>query len=164
MIRRSRRIELAWPELIRTGYERDSSPTINYNCIAYAAGDLWAWWDHYNYWPPGAQRGAKLLHLISAFQVIGFQDCGKDKILEAGFEKVALYESADGNWSHAARLRVDGWWESKLGDWDDILHKEPEALEGRSYGTIGRCMKRTIAEGLRARIESRRRARANNMW
>ena len=63
---------------------------------------------------------------------------------------MALYSNATG-WTHAARLRSDGWWESKLGRSVDILHKSPRGLEGSFYGTVSAFMKRTIQEKLKRR-------------
>ena len=131
MIRRSGRIEMKFPGAIATGYERHSNPTRSYNCIAYAVGDIFAWWQPDTYWPPGVSPGYRLVDLVNALASVGFASCGMNGSPETGFEKVALYQNSDREWTHAARLRPDGWWESKVGEFDDILHKAPAALEGR---------------------------------
>jgi len=166
MIRRSGNIERCFPGIELTGYERHSRPTRLYNCIAYAAGDLFAWWEPGAYWPLylDADSGYGLVDLINAYISVGFENCGMNSSPEEGFEKVALYEDNDSRWTHAARLRPDGWWESKVGQYDDILHKAPAALEGRAYGKVACYMKRTLANALKARIAARRRARANRKW
>ena len=111
-----------------------------------------------------ANKGYMLADLISAYQAVGFVACGMDQTVEFGFEKVALYQCIIGKWTHAARLRPDGWWESKLGDWDDILHATAHCLEGRGYGTIALCMKRTLVASARERWKARARARTNGKW
>ena len=134
---RCRTIERLFPTIAPANYERHSQVTKRYNCIAYAAGDLWAWWDPYAYWPPGATRGMKPEHLREAFECEGFQDCGMNDAFEVGFEKVALYWDGKDEWTHAARLRPDGWWESKCGKEHDILHRAPSDLQDRRYGRYG---------------------------
>jgi hypothetical protein len=37
----------------------------------------------------------------------------------------------------------DGWWTSKLGPDEDILHRTPQALLGDLYGQVRKIMKRT---------------------
>ena len=63
--------------------------------------------------------------------------------LEAGHEKVALYADDQGEWTHVARQLPDGWWTSKLGPDEDILHRTPQALAGDLYGQVQAIMKRT---------------------
>jgi hypothetical protein len=164
MTLQSRRIEKIFDRIAQEQYERNSYPTKDYNCIAFAAGDLFSWWDMYAYWPPNAERGGKLAHLVSAFECEGFDQCGQNGGLEEGFEKVALYQDDQGNWTHASRLRPDGWWESKIGEFDDILHRTPEALHGKLYGAVACYMKRSIVRSTRARLAARGRARANQKW
>lgn len=163
---KSKLVEQLVPGVILTPYERHSPATKSYNCIAYAAGDLFMWWDHeQGYWPPNAAtKGPLLADLVAAFLSEGFEACGQDGALEPGYEKVALYENSGGEWTHAARLRPDGWWESKLGPDHDILHEDAIDVEGVGYGTRICFMKRTIAASLRARIHARRRARENHRW
>jgi len=163
MIRGSRRIEASLPGVVHAGYERHSHPADSYNCIAYAAGDLFSWWEPGEYWP-NTSPGFSLAHLEAAYSSVRFTNCGMDRTPEIGFEKIALYGDAKKQWTHAARLRPDGWWESKLGYWDDILHPTPECLEGRFYGTIALCMKRTLTDAATARIAARSRARINGKW
>jgi len=162
---KSKFVERLFPGLIHTSYERHSCPTQSYNCIAYAAGDLFMWWDNFaGYWPPNAERGPLLSDLAAAFQCEGFENCGQNGSPEEGYEKVALYQNANGEWTHAARLRPDGWWESKLGKEHDILHERPADVEGVGYGTAACYMKRTMRASLRARIIARQRAKANHRW
>jgi hypothetical protein len=165
MIRRSVAIERWFSgDITLTDYERHSHPTPSYNCIAYAAGDLFEWWQAGAYWPLDLYPADKLVDLINAYVAVGFKNCGMNGLPEEGFEKVALYQGNDSKWTHAARLRPDGWWESKIGEFDDILHKTPMVLEGGKYGKVACYMKRTLADAIRARIAARKRARENGKW
>jgi len=165
MIRKSLAVE-HWfrGDITLTGYERHSHPTKSYNCIAYAAGDLFEWWGPKQYWPEGVNRGYALVDLMSAYVAVGFENCGMNSLPEEGFEKVVLYQNNENEYTHAARLRPDGWWESKIGRLDDILHRTPTVFEGRKYGKVACYMKRTFANALRAKIAARKRARENHKW
>ena len=39
-------------------------------------------------------------------------------------------------WTHAARLKADGKWTSKLGTEEDIEHNTLESMEGDLYGLV----------------------------
>ena len=56
-------------------------------------------------------------------------------MLETEFEKIAVF-GKDGRWTHAARLKVDGKWTSKLGKEEDIEHNTLESMEGDLYGFV----------------------------
>lgn len=165
MSRRSRRIERLFPRLLTDGYERYSPQDFNYNCASFAAGDTFRWWDGYGlgsgyYWPPSAQKGSLFKHLISAYKAVGFENCDKNTKLEMGYEKVALYMDDNGEWTHVSRQRTDGWWESKLGESEDIVHRLPESLAGPdpAYGTIQLVMRRSLVLGAIARSKIRKEA------
>jgi hypothetical protein len=139
--------EAKLPNLKNSSYKVTSPDTGSYNCIAYAARDESRYWDPSGipvpgyYWPPNAQRGLTIEALESAFATIQFVRCA-DGANEANYDKVALYADASGMWTHAARQRDDGLWESKLGESFDIRHKNPYALTGREYGSVWYYMKR----------------------
>lgn len=71
----------------------------------------------------------------------GFTRCDSGD-LEPGWEKVAVYALADDDPTHVARQLESGAWTSKLGDFEDIEHDTPTALEGPAYGTVYGYMKR----------------------
>jgi len=149
--------ERAFPSLSRSNYEATSDETTKYNCIAYVAGDESQWWQPYigdrpTYWPDGAIKGYSIEALVSAFRALGYTMCSGGE-LEPGFEKIALYVNANGEWAHAARQQADGSWLSKLGDWEDICHTTVEAVECDVYGKASRYMKRPIRK---ARSEKQR--------
>jgi hypothetical protein len=76
-----------------------------------------------------------------AFETLGFVECPTPD-LEAGYEKIVLYEYK-GDFSHAARQLPNGAWTSKLGKLHDIEHEAHDTLDGaRDYGRVASFMKR----------------------
>ncbi len=72
-----REVEVAFPSLIGTNYERTSDPNETYNCIAWAAGEDDRWWEPAHpafgyYWPPGAPEGGDVAALVRAYKAVGF--------------------------------------------------------------------------------------------
>jgi hypothetical protein len=132
-------LEEAFPNLAADGYVVASPKTRAYNCVAWAAGDASRWWEPGIYWP--GPSGDDLASLVGLFTALGYAPCAGDG-LEAGHEKVALYADDRGEWTHAARQLSDGWWMSKLGPDEDILHRTPHALVGDLYGQVQAIMKR----------------------
>jgi hypothetical protein len=128
-------------------YEVTSDATRRYNCVAYAADDYTRKWGCSSfllpgyYWPPGAIVGVGIDAITSAFGMVGYTVC-EDRKPEPEFEKIAIYTDNHGQWTHAAKLRDDGHWSSKLGDWEDIRHATLESLEHSDYGRAVRYMKR----------------------
>jgi hypothetical protein len=100
-----------------TDWRMTSPESVDYNCIAWAAGeDDRFWWPDLlgiGYWPPGAVRRETLDAFVEAYGTLGYAVCA-DGILEEGFEKVALFTRA-GKPTHAARQLRSGAWTSKLG-------------------------------------------------
>lgn len=88
------RIEGSFPRLRNTGFEVKSPATVDYNCIAWAAGDDGRWWwpDPYYlyYWPPEFPRQSSLEGFIRAFQAMGYAEC-ETADLEPGVQKIAIY-------------------------------------------------------------------------
>jgi hypothetical protein len=132
-------LEAAFPTLAVDGYGVASPKTHTYNCFASAAGDASRWWEPGIYWP--GPPGDDLAALAGLFAALGYTPCAGDE-LEEGHEKVALYAGELGEWTHAARQLPDGWWTSKLGPDEDIVHRTPHALVGDLYGQIQAIMRR----------------------
>lgn len=123
-----------------------SGETIDYNCIAWAAGEDNRWWEpdpmQNYYWPPQAPRLYTLDAVIKAYESIGFAVC-QDGTLEAGFIKIALFVDAHTIPTHAARLLPNGKWTSKCGNWEDIEHDLTEVCRSPlNYGSIACYMKK----------------------
>ena len=134
-------IDNQYPRLAKEGYTITSDPDGEYNCIAYAAGDMTTWWSHVNgYHWPNASRTPAISSLVEVFEGLGFEQCG-NATYEEGFEKVALYVK-NGDWKHASIQLQDGAWSSKLGPDEDIRHDTPESVSGDSYGEIHCIMRR----------------------
>lgn len=153
------RIENMFPNIVADGYEKHSHPDIAYNCIGFAAGDHRRVWDGFglgdgSFWPTGATQGVSIVQLVGVFQAEGFEVCPNGNP-EGGYEKVVLYADEEYEWTHAARLRPDGWWESKVGEWEDILHKTPRGLEGTEYGQAFVYLKRSLEQCAKVRIKYR---------
>ena len=138
--------EVLFPMLVVCDYNVASKETPEYNCIALAAGDYTTKWDcppirGQYFWPLNAKQGNNVDALMSAFATLGYEKC-EDCTLEIGFEKIAIYADQNGVWQHAAKLTKDGYWISKLGDWEDIRHKTLDALECADYGSVVGFMRR----------------------
>jgi hypothetical protein len=71
---------------------------------------------------------------VAAFATLGYEPC-EGEAVEPGWERIALYGTADGVLTHAARQLLNGRWTSKLGCWEDIEHGLHD-LEGEAYGTV----------------------------
>ena len=135
-------LEQHFPNLARTTYSVTSPLTPAYNCIAWAAGDSTRWWwpDDHVYWPGGVPVEESLDSFVAAFETLEYEAC-PDGQLEPGFEKVAIYASADAVPTHAARQLPNGLWTSKLGKDVDIEH-ELEGLTSQKYGKAVRFLRR----------------------
>lgn len=140
----SQSLENIFPNLRLSNYSVESPATIDYNCIAWAAGDTGAFWwpDSMNigFWPANIPREENLNAFIRAFESIGYSECESPQ-LETNFEKIAIYVKNDGKPAHAARQLESGMWTSKIGRLEDIEHVL-EALSGDIYGYVTTVMKR----------------------
>ena len=121
-------LERLFPGLRGADYRLASPRDRKYNCIAWAAGDTrrWGWpdpppEDDGYHWPPGVSNEETLAAFVAAFATLGYLPC-EGEAVEFGWEKVALYATADNLPKHAARQLIDGRWTSKLGRWEDIVH------------------------------------------
>jgi hypothetical protein len=109
--------------------------------MAWAGGDDSRWWQPTPipmggyYWPPGLPVVDTIDNYERALEAHGYTRCA-DGSLEAGVEKVALYQwPGEGKFSHAARQLANGSWASKCGQLQDIEHASPHDLVGpRQYG------------------------------
>ena len=145
----SQDIEGSFPGLATGGYRLTSPVSADYNCAAWAAGEMHRWWDSSAeggyYWPPGVPTVMSLANLIAAFASLGFQRC-PDGHAEPGFEKLALYADVHGWPTHVARQIPSGVWTSKLGAAEDIEHATLEGLEGELYGKVVQYLRRRVSQ------------------
>jgi hypothetical protein len=139
------------PGLLHASYEITSPRDPQYNCIAFAVGDLTHFWYDAGvngyYWPPKTPSADTLEGWVQVFYDHGYRETG-DATLEAEFEKVAIYVSK-GTPEHVARQKASGVWTSKMGPGHDIEHATLEALEGATMGTVAKIMKRKCKDGRR---------------
>ena len=137
-------IERDFPTLVNLGYTITSPETIEYNCIAWAAGDIEkCWWpdpQHLYFWPSETPRKESIEAFIEAFQIMGYALCPNTEY-EEGVEKIAIYVDSNGKPTHAAKQLNSGSWTSKLGSLEDIKHTL-DGLGGSGYGSIAVVMKR----------------------
>jgi hypothetical protein len=132
-----------FPNLTPQNHRITSPADLEYNCIAWSAGDVAHWWQPGMHWPgetPGDDFGMGIL--AKAFIALGYEECPNGD-REAGFEKVALYGSAL-IYTHAARQLANGKWTSKLGKGEDIEHDTPDDVAGNLYGEVVQFIKRPI--------------------
>ena len=65
-----------FPNATKENHAIKSERTPNHNCLAFAVGDLYNWWDvderHGYYWPPGFPREATVVVVIHILEVHGF--------------------------------------------------------------------------------------------
>ena len=137
-------METFFPMLQSSAYKVTSPATIEYNCIAWAAGDTETWWwpdpfDQY-FWPSGILREETIDAFVKAFEFLGYTIC-RDANYETGYEKVAIYAKLDGRPTHAARQIDSEKWTSKIGGLEDIEHGI-NSLSGDIYGEPIVYMKR----------------------
>jgi hypothetical protein len=134
------RLAHSFPNLETHGYRVASPQAIEYNCIAWAAGDDSRWWwpDDNAYWPT-SDRAVGVEAFLKAFAALGYTIADSDA-LEDGYERVALY-ARDDRVTHAARQLRSGQWTSQLGSDVDIEHTLP-GLEGPLYGRVVLILRR----------------------
>lgn len=140
-------LERDYPNLKNTTYQITSPDTLDYNCIAWAAGDTTKWWwpdqDFIHYWPPNVPREETLEAFILMFETLGYQ-VFLQADFESGWEKIAIYAKNDKP-RHAARQLPNGKWTSKIGQYEDIEHDSLMGLEGDLYGQVVCLMRRSIS-------------------
>lgn len=132
-----------WPNLPDGSFTKTSEPNKYYNCVAFALGDFENWHDstRFGKWDDRAPRDGSVKSYIKYFELNGFVLCEASEP-EDGFEKVAIFEDAEGNFAHVALQLPDGRWKSKLGQLEDILHVDLQSISDGDYGTARYFMKR----------------------
>lgn len=138
-------LEQLFPRLQTAGFDITSPRDSRYNCVAWAAEDTRRWWwpgePPFSFWPAGVQREESVASFIEAFATLGYQ------VTESGghdphFERVAIFASNDGVPTHMARQLPDGSWTSKLGQLEDIAHRDVAGVTGVDYGAVAAFLQR----------------------
>lgn len=123
-----------------------SGNSTDYNCVAWAADDTsnW-WWPIDGYWPQGVERRRSIQCFVDAFRTLGYEVCDNHD-LESDWEKVAIYVDRLDRPTHMAKQLSSGWWTSKLGPDEDIIHKlvgiEGPGFVSLDYGRVSTLLKR----------------------
>jgi len=143
-------IYLAFPLLTATPHRFVTPADGRYNCTAWAAGETHRNWWPVNfpgapsyYWPPGVPRLLTIDAFVQAYATLGYVRCDSS-LPESGYEKIALYAQGELP-THAARLRPNGNWSSKLGKDRDIEHVLG-GLTSQQYGRPVCYLRRPIPE------------------
>lgn len=148
-----RAIISAFPKLGQdANFKVTSKEDHTYNCIAWAYNysDRWMWpntgktrfIDGVDYWPSKELMEPSIQNFIDAFRLKGYEVCDGYQH-EDGYQKVALYALPNSNMcTHAARELRNGFWTSKLGEWQDIQHGDPTTIENNNYGNVRCILKR----------------------
>ncbi len=128
-------------------YRRTSDATINYNCLAWAVGANWAWFDPTRriagyFWPVGIEREWTTPAIRKLLSHFGFEEEAENSDPEDGYVKVAVYLDNDGTPTHFARQLENGKWTSKLGELIDVDHETLDCLECDAYGAAGFFLKK----------------------
>jgi hypothetical protein len=135
-------IELDFPALVGKDYGL-SDEDFNYNCLAFAVGDLCNWWEPPRqagrYWPPGFPEDGTVRTVESIIELFGFT-VEIDSTSLPKTDAIAIYAEGD-DWTHFAKFS-NGYWSSKLGEGHDVTRVDLKDLEGHIYGKIVKILSR----------------------
>jgi hypothetical protein len=165
-------LEGSFEKLKITYWKPKSFSSTSYQCIAWAAcrTDV-KWWpplgiplnEHRQqgyYWPETAPDDDRVIGFVTAFSLLGYVRCDSFDF-EKGFQKVAIFAkpfedmpiptSVDNyQVKHMARQRfLERSWLSKLGDLEDIVHRDVRSVECPLYGQAVVVLKRSWCTALR---------------
>jgi hypothetical protein len=138
-----------FPTLRIDGYRKTSDEDSRYNCVAWANGDDSVYWDPRKgigmYWPRNLPRNYSVTTYVALFKDKGYEETAGPE-LELGYEKVAIFMSAERRFTHVSKQLPNGEWQSKIGHFEDIEHQALSSLQP-TYGSIYGYMKRTLPAG-----------------
>jgi len=133
-----------WPNLSSSNHHITSSQNILYNCVAWISDITDENIDFSQDENGDLVNDLSAAPYVSYFEKSGFKKCSNAD-LETGFEKIALFETPNGNFEHVARQLENGHWTSKLGEYEDIEHYDLQSLENtRYYGHAVIFMQRPV--------------------
>jgi hypothetical protein len=124
-----------WPNLNTSNHHITSDKNILYNCVAWITRITDENIDF------SQDENGDLVNDLSAapyvryFERFGFRRC-IDAALEPDLEKIALFETPNGNFEHVARQLENGHWSSKLGEYEDIEHYNLQSLENINWSKV----------------------------
>ena|ERR1035438_274850 len=125
-----RQIRNNFPNLTNDKFQFTSEWDPNYNCVAYI-NDIK---DEYVQFYDEATRtyDTSLKRYISYFEEFGFR-VTENSDLQEGITKIAISYDENKEFRHVCKQLPAGEWTSKLGDWEDITHINPNVLLGNLY-------------------------------
>lgn len=147
-------LEAIFPNLASAEWAPKSPWDTKYQCIAWAACETHRkWWPIDNppecHWPPGVPLDDTVECFVAAFATLGYEKC-QSASFELGYQKVAIYANNLRIVRHMARQRLfGGGWLSKIGDYEDIFHRQLSDIETDpspalfGYGEVKQVLKRT---------------------
>lgn len=132
-----------WPKLVDGSFEYRSEFSIRYNCASWAVNETHRLIDSYGYWwPDDLERTHTAENYADLYRkYFDFEDCN-DGRLEKGVEKLAIFAKKNGEFKHIARQLENATWTSKMGDYEDIDHKDLHTVADGEYGRIVLFLKR----------------------
>lgn len=127
----SAKIQKHFPNLIQgENFEYTSQHTDEYNCVAWAT-EITNKWIQFIYDEHG-NYDINAVRYIRYFSELGFVET--ENIAVENAVKIAIYADSDNNFTHVARQLRSGKWTSKIGDWEDIEHRDLQDIAGGAYG------------------------------
>lgn len=129
------------PNLRKKNHDVTSDIDPRYNCIAYAAGitnrKYWPVWAPDCYWPPNVPMVVHVDAFVRLYETFGYALIGgpPQSNYRSDVERIAIFATADGKPTHAARELGPNKWASKLGNSFDIEHQQ-SAVTGGLYGEV----------------------------
>lgn len=125
------RRQFNFPNLNTNNFTFESLRDEDYNCVAWIheIQDEWIQFKDVH-----GSYDISINRYIEYFKEFGYK-ISENKNLEKGVVKIAIYcDSRANEFKHVARQLPNGKWASKLGDWEDIIHENPDVLFGKLYG------------------------------
>ena len=135
-------VEQDFPALVGKDYDL-SDEDFNNNCLGFALGDLYNWWEppggHGQYWPPGFSEDITVNTVEAIIRVHGFTiEVSRGDLPET--EAIAIYAVGD-EWTHFAKFS-NGVWKSKLGEGHDVARVNLDDLTIGIYGQVVKVLSR----------------------
>ena len=137
-----------FPKLANTQTRITSCHNCDYNCVAWVFDDQTKWYEPFGtvlpspkppyFWPPELPNhpdDRRSSTYVKLFELYGYEVVDSDSI-EPGFQKIAIYVH-NGEFRHVARQTKNGYWTSKIGALEDIIH-ELSALESEGPFAYGK--------------------------
>lgn len=136
-----------FPNSFTEPFIETSPEDLNYNCVAWAVGDVNRWWEpdpdcETTYWPTNVPQELTIHALKLAYQTLNFKECNTGSF-EQGIHKIAIFSTDKIYYSHVCKQIDTLYWSSKLGRGMDVKHTL-FSLENGLYGDVVCFMQKQI--------------------